>query len=75
MLVPLLIRYIVMTPVISLRTVSYTHLLFMQSFMILLSVVIGGMNNVTGVVLGAAIIIILPELDVYKRQAKRQSQG
>lgn len=36
--------------------------LFMQSFMILLSVVIGGMNNVTGVVLGAAIIIILPEL-------------
>ena len=34
--------------------------LFMQSFMILLSVVIGGMNNVTGVVLGQPLLSFCP---------------
>jgi branched-chain amino acid transport system permease protein len=35
---------------------------FMQSFNVLLAVVLGGMGNVTGVVIGAAIITVLPEL-------------
>jgi branched-chain amino acid transport system permease protein len=35
---------------------------FMTSFMILLGVVLGGMSNISGVVIGAAIVTLLPEL-------------
>lgn len=35
---------------------------FMLSFMVLLAVVLGGMGNVSGVVIGAAIVTALPEL-------------
>lgn len=35
---------------------------FMQSIMILLAVVLGGLGSIPGVVLGAALVIVLPEL-------------
>jgi branched-chain amino acid transport system permease protein len=48
--------------VVKMTAVAPETFAFMQSCMILLGVVIGGMNNVTGVALGAAIVIILPEM-------------
>ena len=47
---------------VHMSAVSPETFTFTLSCMILLGVVIGGMNNVVGVVIGAAIVVVVPEL-------------